>query len=124
MENNLKEYLSSKPQAKVGIIDNNFLQFCTALKENHISVIPILKQYDVIIIPSWVNVEINDSTIRSDYLQDLRDNGIYVYIIDETEYIDLANDEELKLLCTVPTDLRKSLAILKKKLFRIKLMKI
>lgn len=98
MKNNLKEYLSSNPQAKVSIIDNNFLEFCTKLKENHIFVIDVLKQYDVIIVPSWVNIEINDSIIRADYLQELRDNGIYVYIIDETEYIDLANDEELNLL--------------------------
>ena len=98
MYNNLKEYLSNKPNAKTGIIDNNFLAFCTKLKENHISVIPILKQYDVIIVPSWVNVEINDSTIRSAYLQELIDSGIYVYFINETKYSDLANDEELNLL--------------------------
>ncbi len=98
MENSLKEFLINEPNTKTAIIDNNFLAFCTKLKENHISVIEVLKQYDVIIVPSWVNVEINDSTIRSAYLQELRDNGVYVYIINETEYIDLANDEELNLL--------------------------
>lgn len=98
MENSLKEFLTNKPNAKTAIIDNNFLAFCTKLKENHISVIEILKQYDVVIVPSWVNVEINDSTIRFAYLQELIDTGIYVYIINEMEYIDLANDEELNLL--------------------------
>ena len=98
METSLKEYLNSKPNAKTCIIDNNFLDFCTRLKEKDVSIISLLKQYDVMIIPSWVNVEINDSTIRPAYLQDLRENGINVYIIDETEYIDLANDEELNIL--------------------------
>lgn len=50
------------------------------------------------LIPSWVNVEINDSTLRPSYLQELREIEINVYIIDETEYIDLANDEELNIL--------------------------
>lgn len=98
MEVSLKEYLNNKPNAKTAIIDNNIVAFCTKLKENHISVIEVLKQYDVIIVPSWVNVEINDSTIRTAYLQELSDNGIYVYVIEETEYIDLANDEELNIL--------------------------
>lgn len=98
MEISLKEYLNNKPNAKTCIIDNNFLQFCTALKENNISVIKIFKQYDVVIIPSWVNVEINDSIIRTAYLQELRDNGIFVYIVNETEYVNLANDEELNVL--------------------------
>lgn len=98
METGLKEYLNSKPNAKTCIIDNNFLDFCTRLKGKNVSIISLLKQYDVMIIPSWVNVEINDSTIRPAYLQELKDNGINVYIIDETEYIDLANDEELNIL--------------------------
>jgi len=98
METSLKEYLNSKPNAKTCIIDNNFLEFCTKLKNKDISIISLLKQYDVIIIPSWVNVEINDSTSRPAYLQELRENGINVYIIDETEYIALANDEELNIL--------------------------
>jgi hypothetical protein len=98
METSLKEYLNGKPNAKTCIIDNNFLDFCTRLKEKDVSIISLLKQYDVIIIPSWVNVEINDSSIRPAYLQELRANEIYVYIIEETEYIDLANDEELNIL--------------------------
>ena len=93
METNLKQFLLNKPNAKTCILDNNFVEFCTKLNENHISIIQILKQYDVIIIPSWVNIEINDSNIRTAYLQELRDNGIYVYIINEIEYIDLANNE-------------------------------
>lgn len=98
METSLKQYLVNKPNAKTCILDNNFVEFCTKLNENHISIIQILKQYDVIIIPSWVNIEINDSTIRTAYLQELRDNGIYIYIINEIEYIDLANNEELNIL--------------------------
>lgn len=98
MDNNLKEFLINNPNAKTAIIDNNFLSFCTKLKINNISVIEILKQYDVVIVPSWVNVEINDSTIRTAYLQELRDNGVNVCIIDEAKYIDLANDEELNIL--------------------------
>lgn len=98
METSLKQYLVSNPNAKTCILDNNFIEFCTKLNENNISIIQILKQYDVIIIPSWVNVEINDSIIRTAYLQELKNNNIYVYIINETEYIDLANNEELNIL--------------------------
>lgn len=98
MKTSLKDFLTNNPNAKTAIIDNNFLAFCTKLKENNVSVINILKQYDVIIVPSWVNVEINDSPIRTAYLQELRDNRVYVYIINETEYIDLADSEELNLL--------------------------
>jgi hypothetical protein len=92
MEHDLKQYLNSKPNAKVCIFDNNFVDFCTRLKGKDILVVSQLKQYDTIIIPCWVDVEIKDSPIRIAYIEELRDAGIYVYIIGETEYIDSCTD--------------------------------
>ena len=45
----------------------------------------------MVLIPNWVLIEINDSRFRSDFIEELKDNGVNIYKIQEKEYIYLAN---------------------------------
>lgn len=87
MKENLKNYLDKKPNAKVCILDNNSVEFLNKLKTKDISTVEIFKQYDVVLIPNWVLIEINDSRFRSDFIEELKDNGVNIYKIQEKEYI-------------------------------------
>ena len=98
MKENLKNYLDKKPNAKVCILDNNSVEFLNKLKTKDISTVEIFKQYDVVLIPNWVLIEISDSRFRSDFIEELRDNGVNIYKIQEKEYIYLANGQELNIL--------------------------
>lgn len=53
-----------------------------------------MKDYDLILIPEWVLVEINDAEGRADYLQKLIELGYPIYSIKEKDYTDLADNEE------------------------------
>ena len=98
MEENLKSYLDKKTNAKVCILDNNSVEFLNKLKTKDISTVEIFKQYDVVLIPSWVLNEINDSVYRSSFINELIRKGIEIYKIQEKDYIDLVNGEELNIL--------------------------
>lgn len=54
----------------------------------------ILRDYDLIIIPEWVLVEINDAEGRANYLQKLIELGYPIHSIAEEDYSNLANQEE------------------------------
>lgn len=98
MEENLKSYLDRKPNAKICILDNNSVEFLNKLKINDISTVEIFRQYDVVLIPSWVLNEINDSEFRAGFIEGLKNDGIEIYNIQEKEYIELANGQELNIL--------------------------
>lgn len=53
-----------------------------------------MKDYDLILIPEWVLVEINDAESRTNYLQKLIELGYPIHSIAEEDYSDLANNEE------------------------------
>ena len=106
MEENLKSYLDRKPNAKVCILDNNSVEFLNKLKINDISTVEIFRQYDVVLIPSWVLNEINDSKFRTGFIEGLKNDGIEIYNIQEKEYIDLASGQELNILKIVSASVK------------------
>ena len=53
-----------------------------------------MKDYDLILIPEWVLVEINDAESRTNYLQKLIELGYPIHSIAEEDYSNLANKEE------------------------------
>ena len=58
--NDLKIKLSEEDTKSICIIDNNFISFLLELKKE-LDISYILSSYDLILIPKWVEVEINDS---------------------------------------------------------------
>ena len=83
----LKEKLNLEDTKSVCIIDNNFMSFLVELKKE-IDISYIFLNYDFILIPKWVYVEISDSEYRKSCLEEI---SIYkdVYIVDELEYSEL-----------------------------------
>jgi len=61
--NDLKKYLSIGKSLKVCILDNNSIEFLTRVKKS-VSPGKIFGQYDIILIPQWVWIEVCDSDIR------------------------------------------------------------
>ena len=57
----------------------------------------ILKDYDLILIPEWVLIEMNDALGRIDYVHTLIDMGYPIYCIKEESYSNLTNNEEASL---------------------------
>lgn len=57
----------------------------------------ILSVYDLILIPKWVMEEIEDSTYRSTYVEQLQAQGYPIRWIDETKYGAFVNDEDVNL---------------------------
>lgn len=53
--------------------------------------------YDLILIPKWVMEEIEDSTYRSAYVEQLRFDGYPFYWIDETKFGVLVEYEDVNL---------------------------
>lgn len=86
--NSLNEKLKSK-SIKVCIIDNNSVDFLSRL-DNTISVEMIFKNYDLVLIPGWVKVEIEDSRIRKEYIERLAlIEKVSFYYISEFEYLEM-----------------------------------
>ena len=98
MADELKNYLDEHQDSKVCILDNNIVEFMNKLKNNGISTDLIFNQYDIVIIPSWVAEEINDSVYRKAFIEELKNKGILIYEVEEKDYIYLVNGEELNIL--------------------------
>lgn len=81
--NYLKKYLSIGKSLEVCILDNNSIEFLTWI---HGSISPekIFMQYDIILIPGWVWVEVCDSENRKSYINDLKHYS-EVQVINEVE---------------------------------------
>lgn len=92
----LKEKLNTGSNLKIAIIDNNIMQFLVNLKKE-IDVLPLFEIYDMILIPKWVEEEINDGQTRIDCLNYIATEKD-VYIIDEKDYSYLANYKDLELI--------------------------
>lgn len=85
--NDLKIKLSEEDTKSICIIDNNFISFLLELKKE-LDISYILSSYDLILIPKWVEVEINDSEYRKSCLEEISKYK-YVYIVDELLYSEL-----------------------------------
>lgn len=78
----------------IAFLDTSSISFMQSLKTAGIPVEDILKDYDLILIPEWVLVEINDSEDRANYLQKLIELGYPIHSIAEADYSDLTKNEE------------------------------
>ena len=92
----LKEILNDKINLKIAIIDNNIMGFLVNLK-SEIDITQLFDVYDLILIPKWVEEEINDGETRVDCLN-LIANEKDVYTIDEKDYSYLVNYKDFELI--------------------------
>ncbi|WP_139905793.1 hypothetical protein [Clostridium thermarum] len=93
--NDLKKYLSTGRSLKICILDNNSVEFLTWVRKS-VSPEKIFSQYDMILIPKWVWVEVCDSDNRKSYINDLK-HCSKVQIIDEVDYLTLVDYKEAEL---------------------------
>lgn len=78
----------------IALLDTSSISFMQGLEAKGIPSDDILKDYDLILIPEWVLVEINDAEGRANYLQNLIELGYPIHSIAEEDYSNLANQEE------------------------------
>lgn len=78
-------------------MDNSSLAFMHELSQRSYPSDGILSVYDLILIPKWVMEEIEDSTYRSTYVEQLQAQGYPIRWIDETKYGAFVNDEDVNL---------------------------
>lgn len=78
----------------IALLDTSSISFMQGLEAKGISADDILSDYDLILIPEWVLVEINDAEGRANYLQSLIDLGYPIHSIAEENYSNLTNNKE------------------------------
>lgn len=66
----LKGILNDKTNLKIAIIDNNIMGFLVNLK-SETDITQLFNVYDLILIPKWVEEEINDGDTRVDCLNQI-----------------------------------------------------
>lgn len=94
---NIPEYKKYGGETKIALMDNSSLAFMHELSQKGYSSDKILGVYDLILIPRWVMEEIEDSTYRSTYVEQLQVQGYPIRWIDETNYGTFVNDEDVNL---------------------------
>ena len=78
----------------IALLDTSSISFMQGLETKGIPSDDILKDYDLILIPEWVLVEINDAEGRMNYLQKLIELGYPIHSIAEEDYTNLTHYEE------------------------------
>lgn len=78
----------------IALLDTSSISFMQGLEAKGIPSDGILKDYDLILIPEWVLVEINDAEGRANYLQKLIELGYPIHSIAEEDYSNFTNNEE------------------------------
>lgn len=92
---NIPEYKEYGGETKIALMDNSSLAFMHELSQRSYPSDRILSVYDLILIPKWVMEEIEDSTYRSTYVEQLQAQGYPIRWIDETKYGAFVNVELL-----------------------------
>lgn len=78
----------------IAILDTSSISFMQSLSVKGLQPEAILNDYDLILVPEWVLIEINDAPGRAEYVQKLIEKEYPIYCIEEETYTDLANGEE------------------------------
>ena len=78
----------------IALLDTSSISFMQGLEAKGITSDNILKDYDLVLIPEWVLVEVGDAEGRANYLQKLIELGYPIHSIAEEDYSNLANQEE------------------------------
>ena len=81
---NIPEYKEYGGETKIALMDNSSLAFMHELSQKSYPSDGILSVYDLILIPKWVMEEIEDSTYRSTYVEQLQAQG-YDYMYSKVE---------------------------------------
>lgn len=81
----------------IALLDTSSISFMQNLKMKGLKPENVLKDYDLILIPEWVLIEINDALGRIDYVHTLINMGYPIYCIKEESYSNLTNNEEANL---------------------------
>jgi hypothetical protein len=84
----LIEILNSSAPKKIGILDNNTINFLTKINK-YVHTDMVLRNYDLLLIPNWVYEEVTDSEERVNYIKDVFNKDIQIYIINEYDYEEL-----------------------------------
>ena len=82
---------------RIAILDNGSIEFLRKIKGKDISYEMFLKEYDYIIIPRWVWLEVSDSRLRMEFVDEMKGNGLPIYVLDEVNYLQIV-EQELILL--------------------------
>ena len=84
---NIPEYKEYGGETKIALMDNSSLAFMHELSQRSYPSDGILSVYDLILIPKWVMEEIEDSTYRSTYVEQLQAQGYPIrYAPDKLSY--------------------------------------
>ncbi len=85
----------------IAMIDTSSVSFLQKLRQEEIPIGELLEDYDLILIPKWVINEINDSTGRIKFIEELIKEGYPIYVICEERYSLLVDCEEYNLFQVV-----------------------
>ena len=81
-------------KSHIALLDTSSISFMQALHIKGVHPEIVLKEYDLILIPQWVLIEINDALGRASYVQELIEQRYPIYCIEEECYSDLMSGEE------------------------------
>lgn len=99
---NIPIYRKYNNEKKIAFLDTSSVSFMNGLDDKGFRPDSLLKDYDVILIPQWVAVEIFDSPERATYMQKLIENNLPIKIVEVTQYSDLIDSREgdlFKIVC-------------------------
>jgi hypothetical protein len=79
---------------QIALLDTSSISFMQGLQFKGVQADTILKDYDLILIPEWVLLEIGDAEGRMAYVEGLIKRGYPIFSIAEENYSELTNYEE------------------------------
>lgn len=94
---NVPIYDKYNDEKKIALIDNSAVAFMQQLSNKGHKPELLLQGYDVIFLPGWVVEELQDSTFRVRYIENLVREGFPIRVINETTYSELMDGEEINL---------------------------
>ncbi|SHH94848.1 hypothetical protein SAMN02745196_02005 [Clostridium collagenovorans DSM 3089] len=86
--------LSNNKIQNICILDNNSIEFLLKI-ENEVSIVDFFGNYDLVLLPQWVETEVNDSIYRTRYINGLTELiEVKFCSISEEKYLDLLNGRD------------------------------
>lgn len=95
--NNFPTYQHYHGEKKIALLDNSAIAYMHYLARHDYKPETILSDYDLLLIPGWVFIEIKDSEYRLQYLNTLIEFGFPIYVIFENQYSSLIKYQEIYL---------------------------
>lgn len=86
---NIPIYDRYNGEKKIALLDNSAIAFMHQLANKGHAPEILLQGYDIIFLPGWIVVELQDSAFRVRYIEALVEDGFPIYMIDENTYSDL-----------------------------------